>query len=101
MLPVAFQVPVAGLYSSALARKLPPTPSATRTVPLDRRMAFGEWRAVAMEPVTRKVKGPAAMAAPAIVAARSTTSAPRAVDIVTALLTDCAPAVELIVYPRD
>src|SRR5436190_4650371 len=90
MPPVDFQVPVAGSYSSALVRKLPPTPPATRTVPLDRRTALGLWRPVAMEPVTRNVNGPAAMALLAIVAARSNDSAPRRVEIPTPFFTERA-----------
>src|SRR5213075_496648 len=70
VLPVGFQAPVAGSYSSELVRKLAPTTPTTRTVPLERRITLGEWRAVANEPVELNVNGPPAMAALAIVAVR-------------------------------
>src|SRR6266849_3556672 len=49
MLPVVVQLPVDGLYSSALASG--PEPPATRTWPLASRVALGSYRAVCMLPV--------------------------------------------------
>src|SRR5258706_1462459 len=49
MLPVVVQLPVAGLYSAALASG--PEPPATRTWPLGSRVALGSYRAVCRLPV--------------------------------------------------
>src|SRR5438874_730411 len=53
-------------------------------------MALGEWRPVANEPVELKVNGPPAMALLVIVAARSSDSAPRRVEIPTPFFTERA-----------
>ena len=53
MLPVTAQVPVAGVYSSALASgPAGPSPPATKTWPLASSVAVAEYRAVCMLPVS-------------------------------------------------
>jgi hypothetical protein len=54
MLPVTVQVPVAGLYSSALARAILPVPGppTARTWPLGSSVAVSNTRGLFMLPVT-------------------------------------------------
>jgi hypothetical protein len=55
ILPVAVKVPVAGLYSSALARSEVLVPPATRTIPFCNSVAVWYTRAVVMLPVAVNV----------------------------------------------
>ena len=56
MLPVAVKVPVAGSYSSAVARSLTgPTPPAISTFPVGSSVAVWPLRVVVMLPVGAKV----------------------------------------------
>jgi hypothetical protein len=54
--PVDVHVPLAGSYSSALARVAPPSlPPATSTFPLGSRVAEWSWRAARGDPVAAQV----------------------------------------------
>jgi hypothetical protein len=49
--PVNIQVPLVGLYSSAVGEALKGPPPATRTIPLGSKVAVCSWRAVLRLPV--------------------------------------------------
>ena len=60
MLPVAVQIPVAGSYSSALAKTVKPSlpkPPVTNTCPFNSNVAVWEKRAVTRSPVALHLPG--------------------------------------------